>query len=88
MLDKELYRQAYAELQSWSKAAETERLLADAQLSPDERWRKFQALVAFSRSISPEQSAFQRAEKLAAVDRYYDAVRRLEEWRQQHGRST
>ena len=87
MLDKELYRQSYAQWQGWSDAAEKERLLAAAQLSSGERWRQFQALVEFSRNIQPELSPYERAEKLASVDRYYEAVRRLEEWRQQHGRS-
>lgn len=88
MLDKDLYRQAYAQLQSWSEAAETERLLATARLSPAERWRQFQTLVAFSRGIQPELSAYERSEKQAAVDRYYEAVRRLETWRLQHGRTS
>jgi hypothetical protein len=88
MLDKELYREAYVRWQEWSEAAEDERLLALAKLSPGERWRQFQALVAFSRSIQPELSPYERAEKIAAIDRYYEAVRRLQEWRQQHDRST
>lgn len=87
MLDKELYRQSYAQRQGWSEAAETERLLAAAQLSPGESWRQFQALVELSRNIQPEPSPYERAEKLVAVDRYYEAVRRLEDWRRQHGRS-
>lgn len=88
MLDQELYRQAYALLQDWGEAAETERLLTTASLSFAERWRQFQALVMFSRSIQPQLSPYEQAEKQAAVDRYYEAVQRLEEWRQQHGRST
>lgn len=88
MIDKELYRQAYAEMQRWSEFAETERLQAAAQLTPEERWLQFQTLVAFSRNIQPIPSAYDRTEKLAAVDRYLDAVQRLQEWRGQHGKST
>jgi len=88
MQDNELYRQTYAQWQGWSEAAEKERLLAAAQLSSGERWRQFQALVEFSRNIQPELSPYERSEKLAAIDRYYEAVRRMEEWRRQHGRST
>lgn len=88
MIDKELYRQAYAEMQRWSESAEKERLQAAAQLTPEERWRQFQTLVAFSRNIQPVPSAYERAEKLAAVDRYYEAVRRLQEWKSQHDRPT
>lgn len=88
MIDKELYRQAYAEMQRWSEFAETERLQAAAQLTPEERWLQFQSLVAFSRNIQPAPSPYERTEKLAAVDRYYEAVRRLQEWRGQHGRPT
>jgi hypothetical protein len=87
MLDKELYRRTYAQWQGWSNATEKERLLATAQCSSGERWRQFQALVEFSRNIQPELSPYERAEKLAAVDRYNEAVRRLEEWRRQYGRS-
>ena len=88
MLDKELYRQTYGQWQGWRAAAGKSRLQAASQLSSGERWGQFQALVEFSRNIQPELSPYERAEKLAAVDRYYEAVRRLEEWRRQHGRST
>lgn len=86
MVDKELYRQAYAQMQDWSEAAERERLLEAAQLSPAERWRQFQTLVAFCRSIQPEQSSFERAEKLAALERFSHAVRALERWKRDHDR--
>lgn len=85
IMDKELYRQAYAQRQAWSEAAERERLLAAAQLTPGERWRQLQILFEFCRSFQPEQSPFERAEKLAAIDRFYDAVRELERWRETHG---
>jgi hypothetical protein len=37
--------------------------------------------------LAPEPSIHQRREKLAAIDRYYDAVQRLEERRRTRGKA-
>lgn len=83
----ELYREAYAQLQDWSDAAEREGLMNAAELSPAQRWRRFQALVAFCRRIQPQPSPYERAEKLASLERFSHAVRELERWKRDHDRS-
>lgn len=87
-LDKDLYRQAYATYREWNAAEAAERARHTGWLSPAEAWRQYADLVEFCWRLAPEPSAYQRREKLAALDRYYDAVRRLEERRRTHGTTT
>lgn len=82
-LDKELYRQAYQAFREWSKAYE--RVRAREHLSPAELWQRYVALVEFCWRLCPQPSAHQRSEKIAALNRYYERVQRLEHWRQAHG---
>ena len=84
-LDKDLYRQTYAAYREWNLAEAAERARGFGQLSPAEAWRQYADLVEFCWRLSPEPSAHQRREKVAALERDYDAVRRLTEWRQVHG---
>lgn len=84
-LDKDLYRQAYAAYREWNAAEAAERARRSGQLSPAEAWRQYADLVEFCWRLAPQPSAYQRREKLAALDRYYDAVRRLEARRQTDG---
>jgi len=87
MLDKELYRDVYQYWQSRSQADEEARLLSVAQLSSDERWSQFQALLEFSLSVQPLQNPHERAQKLLALEKYYEAIRQLQAWRNEHGQS-
>lgn len=83
--DSDLYRQAYAAYREWNAAEAAERARDAGRLSPMEAWRQYADLVEFCWRLAPEPSAYQRQEKLAAVDRYHDAVRRLEKRRRPHG---
>jgi len=84
-LDKNLYRQAYAAYREWNAAEAAERARGVGRLSSAEAWRQYADLVEFCWRLAPEPSAHQRREKLAALDRYYEAVRRLEARGQTHG---
>lgn len=86
MRDRELYREVYGYWRARSQADEEAKLMSAARLSSEERWRQFQDLIEFSRSVQPVQSAHERGQKLVALERYYAAVRRLEARRQEHGR--
>lgn len=86
-LDTNLYRQAYAAYREWNAAETAERARDAGRLSPSEAWRQYADLVEFCWRLAPEPSAHQRREKLAALDRYYEAVRRLEAQRQPHGKT-
>ena len=87
VLDKVLYQQAYRSFRQWNEAEAAGRARDAGQLTPAEAWRRYVALVEFCWRLSPQPSQHQREEKLAALDRYYAAVRRLEERRQQCGTS-
>lgn len=86
-LDKDLYRRAYESYREWNAAEAAERARNAGRLSSAELWRQYVDLVEFCWRLAPEPSEHQRREKLAALDRYYDAVRRLEERRQARGKT-
>jgi hypothetical protein len=88
LIDKELYRQAYQQYQQWNEAEKKERLHHAEQLSPAEAWRRYVELVEFCWRLAPQQSQWQREQRLADWDRYYARVRQLEAWRRAHGKTT
>jgi hypothetical protein len=88
ILDKMLYQQAYRSYRQWNEAEAASRARDTATLTSVEAWRRYVALVEFCWLLSPEPSQHQRAEKLAALDRYYAAVQRLEEHRRARGAAT
>ncbi len=84
-LDKALYQQAFRAYREWNEIEAAGRARDAGQLAPSEAWRRYVALVEFCWRLSPEPSQHQRQEKLAALDRYYTAVQRLEERRRADG---
>jgi len=86
-LDKDLYRRAYDQYRQWNDLIARERQQQAGQLSPAEAWRRYVELVEFCWRLSPEPGRWQRQEKLAALERYYDAVQKLEVWRREHGKT-
>jgi hypothetical protein len=86
-LDKMLYQQAYRSYRQWNEAEANARARDARVLTADEAWRRYVALVEFCWRLSPQSSQHQRDEKLAAFDRYYAAVQRLEERRRASGTS-
>jgi hypothetical protein len=87
-LDKELYRKVYALHQQSSDAKLLERARLHSALSSAEAFKQYAELVEFVWKICPEPSAWQRQEKLESLNRYYDAVQRLEIWRRRRGQKT
>jgi len=86
-LDKALYQQAYRSYRQWNEAEAASRARDAAMLTSVEAWRRYAALVEFCWRLSPQPSQHQREEKLAALDRYYAAVKRLEKRRRASGTS-
>ncbi len=85
MLDKDLCRRASEQYRHWNEAEEAERIRNAGRLSLQEAWRRYVELVEFCWKLCPQQSETQRREKLAALERYYESVRRLEAWRKARG---
>ena len=88
MLDKELYRKVYESFRQWNEAEKIERARNAGQLSPQEAWRRYVDLVEFCWKIAPRQSDWQRNQKLAGLDRYYEQIKKLEAWRRVHGKTS
>jgi len=87
-IDKELYRKAYASLREWSEAERLERIRDARRLTPHERWQQFVGLVSFGLRVAPPESERLHDQKMAALDRYYERVRRMEARRGAHGKAT
>ncbi len=87
-LDKELYRQAYQQYRRWNQAELVDRARNAGKLSPSEAWRQYVALVEFCWKLYPQQSEWQRKQKLQDLARYHERVRTLEAWRGAHGKTT
>ncbi|MGB9775692.1 MAG: hypothetical protein ACPL7C_03955 [Anaerolineae bacterium] len=88
MLDPMLYRQAYEQYRRWNEAEERDRARHAGRLSPEAAWRQYVELVEFCWKLCPQPSEAQRREKLAALERYYESVRRMEAWRRARGETT
>jgi len=80
-----LYQRAYRSYRQWNEAAAAGRARDAAMLPSIEAWRRYVALVEFCWRLSSQPSQHQCDEKLAALDRYYAAVQRLEERRRMRG---
>jgi GH24 family phage-related lysozyme (muramidase) len=86
-IDAALYRQAYEQYRQWNEAELAERARNAGRLTPEQAWRQYVALVEFCWKMCPQQSEWQRVQKLADLDRYYAAVRKLEAWRRARGKT-
>ncbi len=87
-IDGALYRDALKQYKQWNEAELIEQLRNAGKTPPEKKLRQYFELVEFCRRLNPQQSEWQRADKLAALDRYYEAVRKLEEWRKQRVRTS
>lgn len=85
MIDAKAYREALEAYRQWNEAE----LIARAREAPDRDartgWKEFNDLWAFARLTGVKQSSLQRRQKLEAIDRYYERVKKLEAWRQSRG---
>jgi hypothetical protein len=84
-IDRELYRRADQAYRRAYDAESEARTRCAGSLSSRDAWRQYADLVEFCWRLAPQQSPHQRREHLAAWDRYYAAVQRLETWREGHG---
>jgi hypothetical protein len=84
-LDPVAVREALAHYRAWNEAEFVDRVRNAGKKTPAEKWREYQDLFAFARSIKPELSP--GAQVLAAqewVD-YYEKLKRFEARRGSHG---
>lgn len=84
-LDQDLYRQAYEQYRQWNEAELAKRVRNAGKLTPEQAWRQYLALANFAYETCPQASEWQRKQKLASLNNYYTAVRRLEAWRRARG---
>jgi len=80
-IDKKLYKNALARYKEWNQAEKAARYKRAGTLTPLQTWQQYVELTELCWQMCPQQSPTQRARKIAAIEQYYDRVRRLEEWR-------
>ncbi len=69
-IDATLYRQAYEQYRQWNEAELAERLRNAGKLTPEQAWRQYVALVEFCWKMCPQQSEWQRKQKLEILTEY------------------
>jgi hypothetical protein len=84
-INANLYRAALEEYRQWNEAELKARAREAMQRAPDAGWREFNAMWSFARLSGVMHSPMQRKQKREALDRYYERLKKLETWRQQHG---
>ncbi len=84
-LDKELYRKAYESYRQWNEDVLRERARNAGKRSPLEMWREYVDLWESVRKMGVTPGKWQRTEKLAALERYYERIQLVEAWRHTHG---
>ena len=87
-LDRELYRKVYESFRQWNEAEKIERARNAGKRPSDETWQQYIDLFELAWQTGARQSAYQRKQKLADLDRYYDRIRKLEAWRRVRGRTS
>jgi len=87
-IDKKLYQQAQKYYQQWNETEFTERIKNAGKLSPSDAFLQYVSLVEFCWKLCPRQSDSQRNLKLAALDLYYERVKKLEAWRHSNGKKS
>ena len=83
-IDTSLYRDAFRQYKEWNEAELIEQMHNAGTISPQRKVQQYFELMVFCRKLNPNQSEWQRSEKMASLERYYESVRKLEEWRRQH----
>jgi hypothetical protein len=87
-LDKELYRYAREQYRAWNLAEQRDRYLTAHERTPEKNWQYYQSCWAFALKLSPKASEWQEKQDVADWERYYERLRRFEEWRIEHGKTT
>jgi len=87
-MDKELYRQAQKWYRQINDAELTERVRNAGKLSPQENFQIFLDLWEFVHSTKTPIGKWQFQEKIASHAQYYSRLKKMEAWREKHGRTS
>jgi hypothetical protein len=84
-LDKELYRQAREWYRQINDVELTERVLQSGQMNPQESFNIYANLWSLAMELSTSDGEKLRELRYIELGKYYDRVKKLEEWRMAHG---
>jgi hypothetical protein len=83
-IDKDLYRQAYEYYRRWNEAELRERIQNAGMQTSQEKLLIYLELWDFFSKMGAKVSSYQRSQKLAALNLYYDRLQKMEAWRRAH----
>ena len=84
-IDRAMLQQSLIHYQAWNEAELIERIRQAGQKSPIQKWIEFLALMEFGLQIKPEPSKYEQKQKMMMLTKYYQAIEKLEQWREKHG---
>lgn len=87
-LNKKLYQEWYQSMRQWNEAELIDRIHNAGKLTPQQGWEQYQGLAHFALNYCPEPGEWQQQQKMKDLAHYYERIRKLEAWRQKHGKST
>jgi hypothetical protein len=87
-IDRAQYLQVAEHYRRWNEAVILNRARDNGHLSASEAWQRYADVWEFCRRLSPEATALQHRQRLAAWQRYYADLMRFEEWRRRRGGPT
>ena len=85
-IDKTLYRQAQEWYRQWNEAERKARWEAAGKISPQEAWEQYVDLWEFGWRFNAQPSQHQIQQKVESLERYYERIVKLEDWRRSSGR--
>ncbi len=87
-IDKDLYRQAREWYRQMNDAELTERVRNAGKLSSQENYQLFVDLWEFAKKSKMPVGQWQIQEKIDSLERYYSRLKKMEAWREKHGRTS
>lgn len=87
LIDPTLYRQAQVDYRQWNALETAAKLNKSERLSSTQAWHRYVDLVEFCWRLHPQQSEWQRTQKLATLDRYYTNLQQFEARRKALGKT-
>jgi hypothetical protein len=85
-LDKNLYHQARQSYLQLNQAELLARVHNVGGLTPRQAWVQYAGLWELCLKLAPQPSQYQRLERVADLERYYQRMQKIESWRQTNGK--
>ncbi len=86
-LDKSTWKKILGHYRAWDEAELWARIRDAGKKTDEQRWQEFLSIIEFGMMIKPQPGRQEQCQKIEMLNRYYQRIRRFEEWRKRHGKS-